>query len=629
MIEKKHRSSSSSVSFFKGVKSFLTNKSKDSVLEPRRIIQEDEEIYVKEGVAVTLTTDLAKDDEGSISLLHPKTLCFLASQPIVYPSFEHKVYVHYEPKKSHVVLGTSPGARHSRAFKLTVQQFAWIIQQLNEEQVVHDSLEKILSPSSSDLLFYFQSPLLGISGTTHHSGSLMKRFLQIVQRKKQAQGVFQTQCLFMLPKTLLIQAARHVPLLSRSSLISENTHLLFDAPYELIAPLYLSRLKRYCRSLAYCSHQLAFVSLSYLPSLPNLHSPPASTDSKKKRAQMLPIQCTECPLQIELESLQAENINHPLSFHNLPLIQFPVAYHHYVPQIKATDITMASAVEVPQAKAPLEDQNKRPQAISAFQYIPPEKVLDDEDSLGSLEDSVPLEKNGYVAVDHESEEVLVVFPGMTLSSSTLDHVSFLAAPWVDSERPSEKRDRNSEENAEIEDPWVLECALTAWHRCEIKVVTLLMRLCATVPSRYRVVIVGHSLGGAVACLCASSLRSTRLLLNRPITVCTIFSPRVANKAFLQTLSTQDVNVIRITNQAGLMAHLPPRTCGLLHAGDSTVVLSRFVEDAYVLENMPPELVEDTLNKAFTGQDAIEALPDSHIWGIELDNDRSKCISNLF
>ncbi|RCI02910.1 hypothetical protein CU098_009393 [Rhizopus stolonifer] len=585
-------------------------------------------MYAKEGIAVTLTTKLSKDHQGPISLLQSKTLCFLTSQTMLHSSFDHKVYVHYEPKKSHVVLGTNPEARHSKAFKLTVQQFAWIIQQLNEEQVVYDSLERILSPSSSDLLLYFQSPLLGVSGVTNHSRSLGKKLLGFVQRKRNTQDILYPQCLFMLPKALLIQAAGHVPLPTRSSLISDSTHLLFDTPYELITTSYLNRLKRYCRYLAHCSHELVLSTLPPIPSLPNLHSPPASTNSKKGRAQMHSIQCTDCPLQCGLETLQAETTHHPLSFHNTHSIQFPISYNHYMTQLNTADLMMTSALEVPNPNTVLDSENKRPQAISAFQYIPPEKSSDDVSSLGSLENTVPFEKYGYVAVDHEAEDILVVFPGMTLSQTMMDHVSFKATPWVDSDRLHEKRERTSQEMSETEDPWVLECALTAWHRCEIKVVTLLMRLCATVPSRYRVVIIGHSLGGAVACLCASSLRNTRLLLNRPITVCTIFSPRIANRAFLQTLSTQDVNVIRITNQTGLMAHLPPRTCGLLHAGDSTVILSPCVEDAYVLENMLPELVEDTLNKTCISQEAIETQSDSHIWGIELDNDRLKCITNL-
>lgn len=77
-----------------------------------------------------------------------------------------------------------------------------------------------------------------------------------------------------------------------------------------------------------------------------------------------------------------------------------------------------------------------------------------------------------------------------------------------------------------------------------------------------------------------------------------------------------------------MAHLPPRTSGLLHAGDSTVILSADIEDAYILENMLPELVEDTLNRTFLTQEDIEIQSDSNIWGIELGNSKAKCIINL-
>lgn len=77
-----------------------------------------------------------------------------------------------------------------------------------------------------------------------------------------------------------------------------------------------------------------------------------------------------------------------------------------------------------------------------------------------------------------------------------------------------------------------------------------------------------------------------------------------------------------------MARLPPRMCGLLHAGDSTVILSPDIEDGYVLENMQPEMIEDTLHRTCSANDVIGSQSKHSIWGIELDNDSKKCISNL-
>ncbi|KAG1459547.1 hypothetical protein G6F55_004701 [Rhizopus delemar] len=610
-MEKKHRLSVSSFGFFKGVKSLLSSKSKESQLQ-RTSTSINQDVYAKEGVAVTLTTAVAKyHHHGPINVLQPNPLSFSTTKSnLRLSSFDHKVYVHYEPKKSQVVLGTNPDARHSKSFKLTVQQFGWLIQQLNEEQVVHDSLEKVLSLSSHDILAYIHPALLAVFGTSQ-SRSIGQRLLRLVQRKQRKKYSHDMihHNLFMLPKALLIQAAGHIPqtLLNMPSLISDSTHLLFDTPYDLISTAYLDRLKRYCRHIAHCSHELQIFSLpSHLPSLPYLRS---STDVTKKSNRTVPIQCVDCSFPFRLETIESA-IREQVS------VMFPVSYVNYLSPTNTSGIMMTSAVE---RRDVFDSLTKiQPHAASAFHYIPPDKSDDTVSSLHSLleEGTVADERSGYVAVDHEAEEILVVFPGMKTSPALFEHVSLSSVPWTETDVLYD------------EEPWVLECALTAWRRCEMKVVTLLMRLCATMPSRYRVVIIGHSLGGATACLCASSLRNTKLLLNRPITVCTIFSPRVANKAFLKTLSTQDVNVIRITNHTDLMAHLPPRTSGLLHAGDSTVILSADIEDAYILENMLPELVEDTLNRTFLTQEDIEIQSDSNIWGIELGNSKAKCIINL-
>jgi hypothetical protein len=128
---------------------------------------------------------------------------------------------------------------------------------------------------------------------------------------------------------------------------------------------------------------------------------------------------------------------------------------------------------------------------------------------------------------------------------------------------------------------------------------------------------------AVASLCASSLRSTKLLVDRFITVCAIHSPRVGNKIFLASLSEQKVKTIRITHCQDLMAHLPPRTTGLLHVGESTVILPITDSDTnagYILENMPSNEIEDTLNRTFSFKDYNF---DSMVWDLDM-NDKDSC-----
>lgn len=99
-----------------------------------------------------------------------------------------------------------------------------------------------------------------------------------------------------------------------------------------------------------------------------------------------------------------------------------------------------------------------------------------------------------------------------------------------------------------------------------------------------------------------------------MTVCTLFSPRVGNQAFLDSI--QGVEIIRMINPAHIMTHLPPSTSGLLHAGDSTVVVT--AERDCLFENGTK--FQDTL--------LTPSTQDNTVWGIELDNDKEKCIRNL-
>jgi hypothetical protein len=118
-------------------------------------------------------------------------------------------------------------------------------------------------------------------------------------------------------------------------------------------------------------------------------------------------------------------------------------------------------------------------------------------------------------------------------------------------------------------------------------------------------------------LCASSLRSTKLLVNRPITVIGIHTPRVGDKAFLSSLSNQNVKTIRITHHKDLLAQLPPTTSGLLHIGsDSTVILPPVAdqETTFVLENM--STIQDTLDKTFSFSD-FHLNANSVVWDINL------------
>lgn len=477
-------------SFFKGVKSFLSNKGGSS--SDSQAGQGDD-IYAREGVAVTLTTEFNNIKKGDITLFSVES-GFIPCQVLSSSCFENKAYVHYEPKKAQVALGTNPDAkRHKKSVKLTIEQYAWMIQQLQEEK----SVDLILKNN--------KSPMLGII-SMNNGKSIGKRLIRFVQQKRKT--FVQQQCIFMLPKALLLQAASYIPMTKPlpPPLTSIQHHILSNQPYQLINDKYKSQLKRYCNLIQLCEHELLLnIQKGQEP------TPPCSlNDSIETRCK---IKCEDCLINtcnISTIIIQQENKLFPVLKEQS--IMFPVSFIQYnntnnlisnsTPKNK---VNTSSAIQ-PQRRIAFDSiaRRQKPHAISAFQYIPPDRSSsssissisqysniqeeDEEEEEGEEIDVTP-QKYGYVAVDDDNEEILIVFPGMATSQNMLENASFVPVPWHEINTAIEKK------NSEDASPWVLECALTAWHRCEMKVVTLLMRLCGTMPSHYKVVILGYSLGG--------------------------------------------------------------------------------------------------------------------------------------
>lgn len=590
--------------FFKGVKSFLTNKSSTVTTS------EQKSVYTREGVAVTFTTEFSSsENKGDITLFSLES-GFLPCQLSTSSCFENKAYVHYEPKKAQVTLGTNPDAKRLKtSIKLSIEQYAWMIRQLQEELSLGD--------------LYKSSLMLGLTTMQQQeSKSISKRFIRFVQQKRKP--FVQQQCIFMLPKALLLQAAAYIPMTKPlpPPITSVQLHLLSHPPYRIVSDAYTSQLKRYAHLVQLCEHELLLDMVQSEP------TPPSSFNDDSVEATRCHIQCADCLINTcDISTIQ-QSIKDPS-------VMFPVSYvQQYILSVAPKDNIRTSSAIQPQRRATAFDsvvRRQKPHAVSAFQYIPPDRssstssvssisqysnIPEEEEGEEGEDLNVFPQKYGYVAVDDKHEEILVVFPGMATSSThVLENASFVPVPWHEINNVEKKTQDSTAE------PWVLDCALTAWHRCEMRVVTLLMRLCGTMPSHYKVVIMGYSLGGgkqhkglpykiektkillficiAVAALCASSLRSTQLLVDREMTVCAVHSPRVGNRVFLASLSDQGVKTIRITHCQDLMAHLPPRTTGLLHVGESSTVILTEKDIGHVLDDMTSNEIEDTLSKTFS------------------------------
>lgn len=586
----KEKSSIKSVSlskskrFFRGFKSFLSSKKSKrksiSQTYQQELIQQPQpqEDSNDVGIAVTLTTEINQHQQQQVISIIDPNLNFIPPQPTINSSlslFQEKAYVHYEPKKAQVTLGTNPELKHIQSsIILHVEQYAWLIQQLQEEQnICHFLNTQYQQPLETSMLGIMTSPskaLLDIK----HSTTFGKRLIRFVQqRNRMVTPPHRRQCIFMLPKSLLLQAAAHIPLAKPLPPIQTLYHpILSQKPFEIISDSLHKKLTRYARSIALCTHELLFIQQQQQQ---DLSSPPSSLISKKNSVEFVKIQCADCHVPTGLETilLQQQQPKHSNDSNVLSStisqrlnsimmmnqsIMFPVSYVVYntvVPPQQQTvtntsttsqsqqeqqqQLFMSSAVQVPTESNHNHPMNhksvfdsltrkQKPHAFSAFQYIPPDKTMssddissiseysgmnveeedeeDDNEEEDDEEENFTPQKYGYVALDNEHEEILVVFPGMPLSYNMFENASFQPVPWLEIETiasipPMSERKKQQYQMVEEDlNPWVLECALTAWHRCEMKVVTLLMRLCATLPSHYKVVILGYSLGGGKKCL---------------------------------------------------------------------------------------------------------------------------------
>ena len=78
----------------------------------------------------------------------------------------------------------------------------------------------------------------------------------------------------------------------------------------------------------------------------------------------------------------------------------------------------------------------------------------------------------------------------------------------------------------------------------------------------RLIITGHSLGGALAILCTAELK---LLFGTVDLTYTFGQPRVGNQAFVDWFTGYNPNTYRLVDYADIVPHLPPSNIGFLHS----------------------------------------------------------------
>lgn len=509
------------------------------------VVQDQAQDYSKDNkdaFAMTLTAEVqAQAETDTVVVVYPE-LRFLPHDGTHFsPPCDLKGSVHYDPQTNHVALGTCTRSneqqrkRHfisgqnnktDKTVWLSIDEYAWIIRSLQEEQGVHDALSKATrrDPHTAFHPLKFTrcgayvrpfhaapTPILGIlhgklSATNTQTFSRRLSRL-ILQRAKSVSSSPQHLSLLFLPKSLLLHSSTYVPVTKSLPSASLNCHDC--SPFSPISPQCYTRLHRYAQLAALAAYDMtpsdrlryATQSSSNIPAITVTdpaaqveHQPyDGSTESVFSVSFFRTLWSTHScrdsgmPESVSLEEPRRRTLDLPRPHHHHPVATKAQSTIDYVDDSVISD-------ELPSSSGCL--------------------------SSGSLSFSFgELEKHGYVTIDDQNEEIVVVFPGMSPTDRLFENASFAAVPWFEGTGGSVRRkssfkkrtgiwlakeddfelgdnDKKQEENGNLGScPWVLECALSAWRRCEISVATAVMRASLAAPSHYRVVIIGHSLGG--------------------------------------------------------------------------------------------------------------------------------------
>lgn len=168
------------------------------------------------------------------------------------------------------------------------------------------------------------------------------------------------------------------------------------------------------------------------------------------------------------------------------------------------------------------------------------------ETLSEFEDTPHFDNTGYIAIDAMNKIIVLAIRGSV--SKTNWH-----ADWD-----------------------MIRTATSFCHEChvhrgfyhsweEIKIAVLKnMEKAVSIHPDYRIAIVGHSLGGAVATLAAADLRRIDDHFRNQTELYTFGSPRIGNKEAAAWFSGQSRFSWRITHDNDIVPRLPPRAFGYHH-----------------------------------------------------------------
>ena len=117
--------------------------------------------------------------------------------------------------------------------------------------------------------------------------------------------------------------------------------------------------------------------------------------------------------------------------------------------------------------------------------------------------------------------------------------------------------------------------LSAWTEIQDDVIQEVEKLLSNMPSA-QIFVTGHSLGAALAALCAAELGASSHSLGKKITgVYTFGQPRVGNQAFHDFYGTGERVSWRVTHNRDIVPHLPLEAMGFHHTSTEVFYNEKF------------------------------------------------------
>ncbi|KAL8801648.1 MAG: hypothetical protein Q9200_006875 [Gallowayella weberi] len=167
-------------------------------------------------------------------------------------------------------------------------------------------------------------------------------------------------------------------------------------------------------------------------------------------------------------------------------------------------------------------------------------------TLSEFEDTPKFDDTGYIAIDDTNKIIVLAIRGSVSDTNW-------RADW-----DMIRVQVNFCDNCKIHRGF-----RNSWEEIKIAVLVNIQKAVQLHPD-YRIIVTGHSLGGAVATLAAAELRRLDGHFLAETELYTFGSPRIANDVAAEWLSGQSRFSWRITNENDIVPRLPPHILGYHH-----------------------------------------------------------------